>query len=123
MKTMTIGRFNQLDLNQYPLKELLFCPNTPKPLHGMSPRSILGDEWWDKERIKAYRKFFNHCQACGTHKSDALYHRWLEAHEVYHFDYPFMSPSIAGNSWAMSCLSQLHPRRSDGEFGTSWIIR
>jgi hypothetical protein len=54
----------------------------------MSPRSILGDEWWDKERVQAYRKFYNHCQACGVHRSDALYYRSLEAHEVFHFNYP-----------------------------------
>jgi hypothetical protein len=122
MKTMSISRFNQLDLNRYPLKEILFCPNTPKPLHGMSPRSILGDEWWDKERIKAYRKFFNHCQACGVHKSDALYHRWLEAHEVFNFDYPFIASGITGNRRHMSRLPQLYSRRSDGKFSPCWIV-
>lgn len=67
--------------------ELLLHPNVPKPLHGMSPRELLGDEWWDATRQWVYRNAEYRCQCCGVPKAEADYHQWLEAHETYHYDY------------------------------------
>ena len=67
--------------------ELLLHPNIPKPLHGMNPRSILGTNWWDKMRQRAYVENNYCCWACGVHKSQANYHQWLEAHENYNINY------------------------------------
>lgn len=66
---------------------LLLCPQIPKPMHGVNPRSIKGQRWWDVERWKAYQAANYRCEACGVHKLDALFHKWLEAHEWYDIDY------------------------------------
>jgi hypothetical protein len=70
-----------------PRPALLLHPNVPKPLHGMSPRELLGTVWWDKARQEAYERANYCCQACGTPKTEAEYHKWLEAHETYVYDY------------------------------------
>jgi hypothetical protein len=67
--------------------EILLHPNIPKPLHGLNPRTVLGKKWWDIERQKAYEKNNYCCWACGINKQIAKYHRWLEAHEYYEYNY------------------------------------
>jgi hypothetical protein len=66
---------------------ILTQPNIPKPLHGVAPRVILGEEWWDATRAAATKANNQHCAACGVHASQAAYAKRLEAHEVYKFDY------------------------------------
>lgn len=65
----------------------LLHPQLPKPLHGVAPRVILGDKWWDRERKEAYKSTGFRCKACGVHKLQAKYHKWLEGHEQYEIDY------------------------------------
>lgn len=66
---------------------LLQHPNLPKPMHGMNPRTLLGQAWWDEKRRAAYAERDFHCWACGVHKLDAQVHQWLEGHEEYKIDY------------------------------------
>ena len=66
---------------------LLALPITP-PLHGVNPRSIKGDTWWRKTRAAACESTEDHCIACGVHKSEAKYRKWMEAHEDYEIDIP-----------------------------------
>lgn len=67
--------------------ELLLCPNIPKPMHGLAPRVVLGQSWWDKTRREAYKSNLYHCLACGVYKYKARYRQWLEGHEIYETDY------------------------------------
>jgi hypothetical protein len=59
---------------------LLTSPNVPKPLHGLAPRTVMGKEWWDKERRLAYKRAAGTCQCCGRKAR-------LDAHESYSYDY------------------------------------
>lgn len=67
--------------------EILIHPNIPKPLHGVNPRTIMGTNWWNRERRKVYKSTEFHCIACGVHKDDARSRQWMEAHETYSIDY------------------------------------
>ena len=67
--------------------ELLTHPNIPKPLHGVNPRTIMGKEWWDKNRRIVYAERDFHCFACGGHKKEDKFHNWLECHEDYNINY------------------------------------
>jgi len=67
--------------------EILTMPNVPKPLHGLNPRSIKGEAWWEQERQRVYASTNYHCYACGVHKTEASKYKWLEAHEWYDIDY------------------------------------
>lgn len=66
---------------------ILTHPQIPKPLHGVNPRTVLGDAWWELARKSAYERAEFKCECCGVPKHEAKYHQWLEAHEVYDFDY------------------------------------
>jgi hypothetical protein len=67
--------------------EVLLCPQIPAPMHGVAPRVIMGDAWWNKVREAAYASTNYHCIACGVHKVNAQYHQWLEGHEIYEINY------------------------------------
>jgi hypothetical protein len=67
--------------------ELLTHPNIPKPLHGLNPRTLLGQAWWDEQRQAAYAKNNYCCWACGVSKTAAREVQHLEGHEAYDIDY------------------------------------
>lgn len=97
---------------EFPRPELLLHPNIPKPLHGLNPRTILGQKWWDIQRQIAYAKHNYHCWACGVHKSKAKYHKWLEAHEVYNIDYNTGRVEMTEiSALCHSCHQYIHARR------------
>ena len=60
---------------------ILLQPGLVKPLHGMNPRTIRGQQWWDGERRAAYRSTGYRCLAC------AVTNVQLEAHEQYAIDF------------------------------------
>lgn len=74
-------------MQQFPKPELLLHPLIPPPLHGMTPRSILGDAWWDEQRHQAAAHNFYKCWACNIPKMKAKKHKWLEGHESYDIDW------------------------------------
>lgn len=66
---------------------LLLSKNVPMPLHEVAPRTVLGINWWNKERRAAYASTLFRCLACGVPKYLAEYHSWLEGHETYDINY------------------------------------
>ena len=91
---------------------LLLHPNIPQPLHGVSPRVIMGNRWWQATRQATYKVASYHCLACGVSKLNARYRQWLEAHEVYKVDY------LLGRSYylrtvplCVSCHNYIHSGR------------
>ena len=94
----------------YPI--LLFHPNIPKPLHGLAPRTILGQYWWKETKTKAKAELDNHCWTCGVHSSEAKYHQWLEAHECYSIDYSIGRVEYVGTcALCHSCHNYIHDGR------------
>jgi hypothetical protein len=92
--------------------ELLTHPNIPKPLHGLNPRSLLGQEWWDRHRREAAAKYDYCCWACGIRGRDARYHQWLEGHEVYLYDYENGAATLSEiASLCHSCHNFIHSGR------------
>lgn len=67
--------------------ELLFHPPIPPAMHGLNPRTIMGQDEWDKVRLEVYDVNNDCCWACGVHRSVAKGKKWLEAHEMYDIDY------------------------------------
>src|SRR5581483_565988 len=74
-------------MTNFPEPKLLLHPNIPKPLHGLNPRTIMGQAWWDEQRQRAYATHKYRCWACGVHKMNAEIKPQLEAHENYEIDY------------------------------------
>ncbi len=70
-----------------PDPKILLCDNIPMPMHGVAPRTILGDKWWNQTRKRSYKSTGFCCAACGVHKLSARYRQWLEGHEIYEVDY------------------------------------
>lgn len=73
--------------NYIPDPRVLLMPNIPKPLHGLNPRTILGNTWWNKTKAKAFKETRNHCKGCGVHKDKAEIKKGLEGHEQYRVNY------------------------------------
>ena len=80
----------------FPDPKLLTHENIPKPLHGINPRTIKGDIWWNDQRYEAYKTHNYRCWACGIYKREAHYHKWLEAHETYDINHQAATATFTG---------------------------
>lgn len=117
-------------INHFPAPEpifvrpdLLLHPNIPKPLHGVNPRSIKGDAWWDKTRKEVYKKNNNCCFACGVHRYDAKYHQWLEAHESYEINYETGEVKLIEIvALCHSCHNYIHDGRMKAQVAANGLI-
>lgn len=66
--------------------EILTQPIIPIYLHGVNPRSIMGDNRWNKIKKEVQKEANHHCMICG----DFVSHKhgdWLNTHEIYEYDY------------------------------------
>lgn len=84
MKLSDLTKPLKLDLSNNPRvvepKILLHKP-IPYELYYINPRTLLGQEWWDKTRKEVYRSNNWCCQACGDCE-----HLPLDAHEMFEYD-------------------------------------
>lgn len=98
-------------LDTFPGHLILLHPNIPKPLHGLNPRT-LNPEWWDNRRREAYARFNDCCWACRTHKSNAMYQSYLDAHECYIFNYQEATATFVGvSALCYCCHNYIHDGR------------
>lgn len=91
-----------------PDPSLLVQPMIVKPLMGTNPRTILGAEWWDEERKRAYDAYHYLCAACGK-APDCHPISGLHAHEMYNVDWEKAKVTYTGAvALATSCHSFIH---------------
>ncbi len=97
---------------RFTLPGILKHPTIPDPLHGVNPRTILGRSWWDWTRKEVYAGNNFCCFACGTHKDNFMYGKYLEAHEAYTINYQthrmYLSEVVA---LCPACHSFIHSGR------------
>lgn len=72
---------------KFPRPELLLDSLIPPPLHGLAPRTVKGDKWWEEQRHAAMAKNLYKCWACNIPRTKAKKHKWLEGHESYNIDW------------------------------------
>jgi len=88
---------------------LLLDSTIPPPLHGLNPRTILGQQWWNRERKTAYRHNNNCCWACGIPAFKAKFYPRLEGHERYEIDYSIgLSTYLYTTALCHSCHNFIH---------------
>ena len=93
---------------------ILLHPTIPQPLHGVNPRSILGQVWWDAQRKAAYTRYDYHCWACGYHKDSNPIRKVLDAHESYSIDYRHgLMHLIEIVAVCYSCHAYIHSGRTN----------
>lgn len=110
---MTDNNNQTYTINQsFPNPVILLHPQIPKPLHLMNPRTVMGKEWWDRQRFAAYAKFDFHCHACGVPEREAWLHQWLEGHELYHYNYVTGALTFIGvAALCHACHNYIHKGR------------
>lgn len=79
--------FGAVGQRRKPRIELILHPQIPKPLHGVAPRVVMGEEWWSEVRSACYRASGRQCACCGMFFSQVVGYPRPEAHEVYDIDY------------------------------------
>jgi hypothetical protein len=117
--------------------EILNHPNLPKPMHGVNPRTVMGQKKWDEVRREAYGKNNYHCWACGAHRHyDLVGNKFdddngsLDCHEMYLINYELKTSEIVEFvALCKNCHSYVHSGRMNGEYDKGrldeeacWII-
>lgn len=74
--------------------KILTMPNVPHPLHGVNPRTIMGESTWNHVRKRCYYEAGYKCEACGKELGKGEAH----AHELYDYNY------VAGTAKFERCV-------------------
>jgi len=75
-------------MNQSPTKEsvgVLTQTILPFSLHGVNPRTIMGEEEWQKVKKETQKQADHHCMCCGR-SVQHIPGDWVETHEMYSID-------------------------------------
>ena len=102
--------FEAVDTPRFTRPELLRHGTIPRAMHGVAPRNIKGQEWWDVTRRQAYAANNMRCWACGGPGP-------LEAHEAYEIDWQrYRMTYIEAVALCSDCHSFIHIGRLIGMF-------
>lgn len=112
---MPVIDFKQVETPKFVRPELLRHHTIPRPMSGMAPRVVMGQEWWDDMRHKAYAENNMRCWACGGDGP-------LEAHEAYSINYyKAQMTYIETTALCNACHSFIHIGRTIGLFSQGKI--
>ncbi len=91
--------------------EILTQTILPFSLHGINPRTIMGEAEWDKVKHRVQKESYHECMCCGRY----IRHvpgDWIETHEMYSIDldkHEFQLTGFVG--LCNECHSYIHQGR------------
>ena len=102
--------FEEVDMPRFMRPELLRHPTIPRPMSGLAPRVVMGQDWWDQVRRGAYAENNQRCWACGGPGP-------LEAHEAYDINHVTMRMKYVETvALCSDCHAFIHIGRTIGLF-------
>lgn len=103
--------------------EVLTQTILPFSLHGINPRTLMGEAEWNKIKYQVQKESYHECQCCGRY----IRHvpgDWIETHEMYNIDlekHEFQLLGFVG--LCHECHSYIHQGRLRVLLATNQISR
>ena len=91
--------------------EILTQTILPFSLHGINPRTIMGEKEWDKVKHQVQKESLHECMCCGRYIRH-IPGDWIETHEIYDFDINKKEAKLIGFvGLCNECHSYIHQGR------------